>query len=234
MLNCKHLLPALTQGTLIKRYKRFLVDINSKDGISTLHCPNSGSMRGLLSEGAPLWFSTSHSPTRKLPSTLEIIESDNTLVGVNTHRANKIVLNALQQTSEHPHFGAIQNIKAEHKTGNSRIDFLLETSNGNFYVEVKNVTMKEGAYATFPDAVTERGKKHVLHLTELAKNKHRCAIIFLIQRSDCSAFQPAHHIDPAFAHALLEAHKSGVIILPYACTISTESVFISELLPIII
>ena len=192
----------------------------------TIHCPNSGSMKGLLEEGAPVYFSTSSNPKRKLPHTVEIIQSGSTLVGVNTHRANTIVGEAL-------HHGLLQEyyphtrIKPEHTVDHSRFDFMLETPKGSALLEVKNVTLADGHCALFPDAVTARGTKHINHLCDLAKKGMQCAMIFLVQRNDCTTFSPAQHIDPVYTEAFNRA-RQHVAVHILACTVTEHSIVIDH------
>ena len=187
----------LISGQLIKRYKRFFVDIRIKNQIVTAHCPNTGSMRGLLKKGNKVWLSKSDNPNRKLKYTLEIIEDEKSKVGVNTHSANKIVKHALQNNLIRQ-FKNILEIKAETKFGsNTRFDFLINNKNNKAFIEVKNVTLsRKKKLAEFPDAVTSRGLKHIKELINASKKNYKIYILFLIQRNDCESFTIAKDIDP--------------------------------------
>lgn len=215
-----HKLPPLTQAIFIKRYKRFLVDVSIHGTTATVHCPNSGSMHGLLREGMPVWVSAAQNPKRKLAYTLEIVQPDQTLVGVNTHRANAIVHGALQAgvlSHIYPHTRIHTEYSAQK---GSRLDFMLETREGRVFLEVKNVTLAHKKCALFPDAITTRGTKHMHHLAQLSlQPETRCGVIFLIQRDDCCSFAPAHHIDPEYATALSLAAKT-VNVYTFWCKIT--------------
>ena len=179
----------LISGLFIKRYKRFFVDVKVDNQILTAHCPNTGSMYGLLKKGNKVWISKSNDPKRKLKYTLEIIEDNKSKVGVNTHSTNKIVLDALQNNLI-KEFNYISEIKPETKFGkNTRFDFLVINKNDKAFVEVKNVTLsRKKGLAEFPDAVTTRGLKHINELENARKKKYKIFIIFLIQRDDCENF----------------------------------------------
>ena len=207
-------------GKLIKRYKRFLADIqlDNRKEIITAHCPNTGSMLGLLNQGSPVQLSKSDNRERKLKYTLEIIESDGEKVGVNTHRANRIVEEALT-SDKIKVLKKIVSIKREVKYGNnSRIDFLVKNKDEEIYIEVKNVTLsiKKGI-AEFPDAITERGSKHLIELSKLPNKKRRAVMLYLIQRKDCKYFKIAKKIDEKYYTNLKKAIKSGVEVLCYSC-----------------
>ena len=201
----------LISGQLIKRYKRFFVDIRIKSQIITAHCPNTGSMGGLLKKGNKVWLSKSDNPNRKLKYTLEIIEDKKSKVGVNTHSANKIVQHALQNNLIRQ-FKNILNIKAETKFGaNTRFDFLLKNKNNKAFIEVKNVTLsRKKKLAEFPDAITSRGLKHIKELINASKKNYKIYILFLIQRNDCESFTIAKDIDPNYAKALGKAIKKKI------------------------
>ena len=219
----------LITGTFIKRYKRFFVDILHKNKKITAHCPNSGSMLGLLNKDNNVWFSISDNKKRKLKYTLEIIEQEKNLVGVNTHLTNKIVKEALleKKISE---FSNISSIKPEAVFDkNTRFDFLLENYNKKIFLEVKNVTLSRNKnLAEFPDAKTERGKKHLIKLVEAQKKGFDSCIIYLIQRTDCKNFEIAHDIDPEYKKAHDYAKKNNVKILCYDCQISSQEVKLNK------
>jgi len=219
----------LITGTFVKRYKRFFVDILHKNKKITAHCPNSGSMLGLLNKDNNVWFSISDNKKRKLKYTLEIIEQEKNLVGVNTHLTNKIVKEALleKKISE---FSNISSIKPEAVFDkNTRFDFLLENYNKKIFLEVKNVTLSRNKnLAEFPDAKTERGKKHLIKLVEAQKKGFDSCIIYLIQRNDCKNFEIAHDIDPEYKKAHDYAKKNNVKILCYDCQISSQEVKLNK------
>ena len=193
----------LISGLFVKRYKRFFVDIKINNKIITAHCPNTGSMYGLLKKGNKVWISKSNNPNRKLKYTLEIIEDKNSKVGVNTHSTNKIVHHALQNNLI-DEFDNISEIKPEIKFGlNTRFDFLVSNKNYKAFIEVKNVTLsREKSLAEFPDAVTTRGLKHINELLKASKKNYKIFILYLIQRDDCKSFTIAKDIDPNYATAL--------------------------------
>ena len=219
----------LISGQLIKRYKRFFVDIRVKSQIVTAHCPNTGSMGGLLKKGNKVWLSKSDNPNRKLKYTLEIIEDKKSKVGVNTHSANKIVQHALQNNLIRQ-FKNILNIKAETKFGaNTRFDFLLKNKNNKAFIEVKNVTLsRKKKLAEFPDAITSRGLKHIKELINASKKNYKIYILFLIQRNDCESFTIAKDIDPNYAKALGKAIKKKLNILCYDCKFTSKGIKLNK------
>ena len=219
----------LISGLFIKRYKRFFVDVKVDNQILTAHCPNTGSMYGLLKKGNKVWISKSDNPKRKLKYTLEIIEDNKSKVGVNTHSTNKIVLDALQNNLI-KEFNYISEIKPETKFGkNTRFDFLLINKNDKAFVEVKNVTLsRKKGLAEFPDAVTTRGLKHINELENARKKKYKIFIIFLIQRDDCVNFTIAKDIDQDYAKALKLAVKNKLNILCYDCKFSSKGIKLNK------
>ena len=219
----------LISGLLIKRYKRFFVDVKVDNQILTAHCPNTGSMYGLLKKGNKVWISKSDNPKRKLKYTLEIIEDNKSKVGVNTHSTNKIVLDALQNNLI-KEFNYISEIKPETKFGkNTRFDFLVINKNDKAFVEVKNVTLsRKKGLAEFPDAVTTRGLKHINELENAGKKNYKIFIIFLIQRNDCEVFTIAKDIDPDYAKALKLAVKNKLNILCYDCKFSSKGIKLNK------
>ena len=219
----------LLQGTLIKRYKRFFVDIYYNTKIITSHCPNSGSMMGLLNKGNKVWFSVANNPKRKLKYTLEIIEIKKKMVGVNTLLTNKIVLEALKQKKikslEH-----YNNINTEVKfTDKTRFDFLISSNNKKCFLEIKNVTLsRKEKIAEFPDAITSRGTKHLRELISAKKKGYESCILYLIQRDDCNYFRIAKDIDKNYMLAFNDALKSGVKILCYDCKLSNKDIKLND------
>jgi len=215
----------LLQGNLVKRYKRFFIDIRYKNKIITAHCPNSGSMLGLLKENNKVWFSISDNPKRKLKYTLEIIEVENKKVGINTQTTNKIVFEALN-LKKIKSLTKYSRIKPEVKySNNTRFDFLLQNKNEKCFLEVKNVTLhRKNKIAEFPDAVTSRGTKHLNELCSARKKGYRSYILYLIQREDCDSFKIANDIDKKYQGAFDNAIKSGVKILCYDCKLNDEEI----------
>lgn len=220
----------LIKATLIKRYKRFMVDATLENGETvTAHCPNTGSMLGLLEAGSTVWLSPAENPERKLKFTLEMIQTPTSLVGVHTGRPNKLVKQAIEQGQLKAHFPDIQSLKSEQKYGeNSRIDLLIEESNRKCFIEIKNVTLKEDNAALFPDAVTTRGTKHLVELTNEVKSGNRAVMFYLVQREDCEHFNVAAHIDPTYAQELKNAMAQGVEVLAYTCTLSSERIELNQ------
>ena len=215
----------LISGVFIKRYKRFFVDVQVKNKVITAHCPNTGSMKGLLNEGNKVWLSKSNNPNRKLKYTLQIIEDDNSKVGVNTHLTNKIVLDALNNNLI-KEFDKNITIKPEVKFGdNTRFDFLITKKNYKAFVEVKNVTlMRKPKIAEFPDSITSRGAKHIEELIKARKKGYEVYIAFIVQREDCNKFAIADDIDPEYSKLLSKAVKKKLNILCYDCKFSSKGI----------
>jgi len=215
----------LISGLFIKRYKRFFVDIKIKNQIITAHCPNTGSMYGLLKEGNRVWVSKSKNPNRKLKYTLEIIQDKKSMVGVNTHSTNKIVKHGLQNNLIQE-FKDIMAIEPEIRFGlNTRFDFLISFKKSKAFVEVKNVTLsRKKKVAEFPDAITSRGLKHINELMKASKKGYKIFILYLIQRNDCNLFTIAKDIDTEYAKALSKAVKNNLKILCYDCKFSSKGI----------
>ena len=219
----------LISGTLIKRYKRFFVDVKVNNQIITAHCPNSGSMLGLLDKNNKIWISKSNNPKRKLKFTLELIKIKDNLVGINTIFANKIVLEALNNKTN-KEFSNFENIKAEavYDT-NTRFDFLLEKNNRKIFLEIKNVTFSiKKNIAEFPDAITSRGTKHLKKLLEAKKKGYESYILYLIQRENCNQFKIADKIDIEYKRVFIEAKKKGVKMLCYNCKLTPQEIKVNE------
>ena len=218
----------LISGLFVKRYKRFFVDVKIDKKIVTAHCPNTGSMQGLLIKNNKVWLTKSNDPKRKLKYTLQIIECNGSKVGVNTHLTNKIVLDALKN-NKIKNFKAIE-IKTEVKFGNkTRFDFLITESNSKKFIEVKNVTLsRTKKLAEFPDAITSRGAKHINELLKAKARGYDVYLIFVIQRDDCNQFSIARDIDPKYADLLSEAVKKKLNILCYDCKFSTNGIKLNK------
>ena len=219
----------LISGHFIKRYKRFFVDVKIKNKIITAHCPNTGSMYGLLKKGNKVWLSRSDNPKRKLKYTLQIIEDYKSKVGVNTHLANKIVLHALKNNLIKEFDKKIQ-IKPETKFGlNTRFDFLIMNNNSKIFVEVKNVTLSRiKGLAEFPDTVTSRGLKHINELIKASEKGFKIFILYLIQRDDCKSFKIAGDIDPEYSESLSKAVKKKLNVLCYDCKFSSKGIKLNQ------
>ena len=219
----------LLQGKLIKRYKRFFTDIKYKKKIIVAHCPNTGSMQGLLKINNKVWFSKSDDPKRKLKYTLEIIEIDKKKVGINTLLTNKIVLEALNN-KKITSLNKFNEIRTEVKfSDKTRFDFLLSIKKEKCFLEVKNVTLfRNKKIAEFPDAITSRGTKHLLELIDAKKKGYESYILYLIQREDCDSFKIAEDIDKNYKIAFDKALKAGVKILCYDCKLNSEEIKLNK------
>ena len=228
-----YLPPVRQSGTLIKRYKRFLADIFLESGeMLTVHCPNSGSMRGCSDPGSPVVISKSDNPKRKYAWTLEMVQKEGVWIGVNTGLTNKLVHEALA-SGVIPDFGNILSIRPEIKVSTgSRLDFLLETDQGRTYLEVKNCSMAQNNIALFPDAVTARGIKHLHELDRLRQDGFNTAVLFCVQRADAGSFAPAKAIDPVYARTLMEVHVRGVGAFAYQAEVKPDEIRITTRLPV--
>jgi sugar fermentation stimulation protein A len=223
----------LQPGTLIRRYKRFLADIQlGNEEIITVHCPNSGSMLGCSAPGSPVLLSTSPNPKRKYSRTLEMVLSNRIWVGINTALTNHLVREALE-ARRIKEFSALDAIRPEIKTSvNTRLDFLLEQQGKKIYLEVKNCSLAENGAAMFPDAITTRGTKHLQELAELRAQGHKAAVLFCVQRGDADHFRPAAHIDRVYADTLDEVAGAGVMVLAYQADVSPRGIAIARPLPV--
>ena len=219
----------LISGLFVKRYKRFFVDIKINNQVITAHCPNTGSMYGLLKKGNKVWVSKSNNPNRKLKYTLEIIEDQKAKVGVNTHSTNKIVHHALKNNLIKELKNSIE-IKPETKFGkNTRFDFLIINKDFKAFVEVKNVTLsRKKTKAEFPDAVTSRGLKHINELISANKKGYKIFILYLVQREDCNSFSIAKDIDADYEKAVVKAVKNNLNILCYDCKFSSKGIKLNK------
>ena len=220
----------LIKGKLIKRYKRFFTDIKVNNKIITAHCPNTGSMMGLLDEDNEVWITKNDDPNRKLKYTLEIIKVKKSLIGVNTHRANRIAEHGLKNKLINE-FKKIKLIKPEFKfSKDTRFDFLCDKK----IIEVKNVTLtRENKIAEFPDAITSRGTKHLIKLVDSMKKKYDPYVLFLTQIQDIEYFRIAKDIDYNYYENYLIAKKVGVNFLAYRCDLSSKEIKIEKKIKII-
>lgn len=217
--------------TLKKRYKRFLADILINEEIAVAHVPNTGSMTSCWDSDWKCLVTESNNPSRKLKYTLEMTHNGFSWIGVNTANANKLVKEWLHE-GKLSAFTGYEVIIPEKKVGASRFDFYLENhpSQKNCYIEVKNVTLKLEGIAQFPDAVSERGQKHLKELVDLKNAGYRCAMVYVVQRQDVDTFSPAFSIDPLYATLLKEAQKAGVEIYVYQCQLDETGIqFLKEL-----
>lgn len=221
--------PELEEACLLRRYKRFLADIETAAGERlTIHCPNTGSMLNCMSEGGRVWFSRSDDPKRKLPGTWEISETpQGRLACVNTGRANRLVEEALL-AGDIAELAGFTELRREVAYGveNSRADFRLDFAEGPVFVEVKSVTLGfDGtAVAAFPDAVTARGAKHLRELAALAREGTRAVLLYCVNLSGIEAVRPAVEIDPAYAAALGAAREAGVEVLAYGADLDPQEI----------
>ncbi|HCT8708872.1 TPA: DNA/RNA nuclease SfsA [Raoultella ornithinolytica] len=224
--------PPLQSAILIKRYKRFLADVVTPDGRElTLHCPNTGAMTGCATPGDTVWYSTSDNPKRKYAHTWELTQTQRgAIICVNTLRANILAKKAIL-AGNIVELSGYNTLKSEVKYGEekSRIDIMLQAEERqNCYIEVKSVTLAENDSGYFPDAVTERGQKHLRELMSVAAAGDRAVILFAVLHSAIDRFSPAHHIDARYAQLLIEAQTKGVEILVYKAELSTEMMTLNK------
>ncbi len=240
--------PPLREAKLVKRYKRFLADVifygDDAGQITTVHCPNTGSMKNCQSKNARVWCSISENKKRKYPYTWELIclssehqdkhSSAIHHIGINTHKANPLVEEAILKgvVSE---LQGYEKINREVKYGNgSRIDFLLQSKNkSNCYVEVKSVTLsEESGVGLFPDAVTARGTRHLKDLIAMRQSGARAVLFFCVQHTGIEVVRPAGKIDYVYEKTLKEAYLQGVEIIAYKAFISPSKIFLATPLPV--
>ena len=227
----------LIRATLIRRYKRFLADVRLANGVElTAHCANTGSMLGCQTPGAVVWLSRMGNPSRKYPYSWELVEVENgTLVGINTSRSNHLAREAIEAGLV-PQPSAILGLRAEVPYGQegSRADFLVSCEDGPCTIEVKNVTAAvDDGIALFPDAVSERGSRHLRELMSVVASGERATLLYCVQRDDVGEVRPADSIDPVYGRTLREARDAGVELLALRARVSTVGVELCEHLPVV-
>ncbi len=228
--------PPLIEGTLIKRYKRFLADVKLGNGdIITAHCPNTGSMQTCGEPGDLIFLSESANPNRKLRYTWEMTKKGTGCIGINTSRPNQLIAMALKQgLIKGMGFEHFDQVKTEVKYGkSSRIDILLSNAKGQLcYVEIKNTTLLLNSSVQFPDAVTERGLKHLFELADVVKSGHRAVLLFLVNRPDGEEFQPAWHIDKEYSKTLVDVARQGVEVIALRSINTPKTMEVGERVPV--
>jgi len=230
------LLPCeLLSGRLLRRYKRFLADIELADGqIITVHCPNSGSMKGCALPGSPVLLSASSNPSRKYPYTWELVQADGVWVGINTSLTNRLAREGIENGTV-VELSGYDCLRGEVPYGeHSRLDFMLSGESGDCFIEVKNVTLVDGQRALFPDAVTTRGQKHLRDLMEIVAAGKRGVIFFVVQRGDALLVSPEDRIDPEYGRLLRLAAGSGVEAIAYQAVVTPAEIKLSHRLPVIL
>ena len=229
------LFPSLLEGRLVRRYQRFLADVETAGGLVTAHCPNTGSMLGCKDAGMRVWLSPAANPARKLAWTWELVETaPGVIVGVHTGRSNALVREAIDAGAV-PELTGYPTLRPERKYGEgSRIDLLLQApGRPDCYVEVKNVTAAvEGGVGYFPDAVTARGAKHLRELAAMVAAGHRAVLVFCVQRGDVAEVRPADRIDPAYGRALRDALAAGVEVLALGATVTPQAIALTRRLAV--
>jgi len=222
------------RGRLLRRYKRFLADVETPDGrVLTVHCPNPGAMLGCDAPGSPVRCSTSDAPGRRLRHTLEMIRVGRTWVGLHTGRANALAARALEGGLV-AGLAGYPRVRREVAAGaGCRLDFRLEGGRRRpLWLEVKSVTLAEGRVARFPDAVTARGRRHMDTLARLRAGGERAAVLFVVQRGDCERVEPADDIDPAYGETLRRAVRRGVEVFALRARVTPRALLVDRLLPV--
>ena len=224
----------LVRGVLVSRYRRFFADVALESGeVVTAHCPNPGAMLGLSAPGLAAWISPASGPKRKLAWTLELVEADDGLVGVNTLHPNRLVAEALAAGALSELTGYALHRREVRMGEASRVDFVLEhPARQRCWLEVKNCHLRrDGALAEFPDCVAARSSRHLRELSERVREGDRAVQLFVIQRSDCTAFAASGDLDPVYASELAKAAAAGVEVLCYGCDITPAAISIARRLP---
>lgn len=223
------------EGRLIKRYKRFLADIELPSGeVVTAHCPNTGSLLGCVPDGARAILRDSQNPARKLRWTFQTVEVDGTWVNVDTGLPNGLVAEAIA-AGKVPELTSYPELRREVKYGTgSRIDILLQREDERCYVEVKTTTLAADGHARFPDAKTERGRKHLEELARVVEAGDRGVIFFCVSRADVTSFAPADEIDPVYGETLRRVVAAGVEPLAYATQVTPDRFELGERLEIVL
>lgn len=230
----------LAKGTLVKRYKRFMADVITDSGEElTIHCPNTGSMKNCLLPSAAVLFSDSHNPKRKLRCTWEAVQvAHGHWAGINTHRANHLVAEALENGMLEEYAGLP--VRREVTWGDSRFDFAVGEEDNAILLEVKNVTLgpseeeDDSGVMYFPDAVTTRGQKHVETLTDIVASGGRAGLIYCVQHTGATEVRPADHIDPDYAALLRKAAASGVQVRALKARITPTDITLVEEIPVVL
>jgi sugar fermentation stimulation protein A len=229
--------PPLIQGVFLRRYKRFLADVLTASGEEiTIHCPNTGSMRACLAEGTPTWYSLSDNPKRKYAATWEIATTPaGHLAGINTGRANALVAEALT-AGLLPQLASWNNLTAEVRYGeeNSRADWCMQRAEQRCYIEVKNVTLLEQGQGYFPDAVSERGSKHLRELIRMVERGERAMLVYCVQHNGINSVTPAAHIDPHYAQWCLRAKEAGVEFVALKAELSAREIRLVKAIPVLV
>lgn len=236
-----HFIDKLIRGRLVRRYKRFLADVEFDDGtIVIAHCANPGSMIGISIPGSEVWLTPNRNPNAKLDWRWELVRIEGALIGINTMRPNDLVYEAINKNLMSELVG-YTNTRREVRYGrNSRIDLLLEDDKRpRCYVEVKNVNLRrpQGCFPTaaeFPDAVTKRGVKHLEEMSDMVAEGARGVMTYIVQRGDCDHFRIASDIDPTYASALTKAREAGVETICYACDVQTNGIVVDRMLPLVL
>jgi len=222
----------LVHGRLIKRFKRFLADVRLDDGTEVVaHCTNSGSMKSCLENGAEVYLTPVTDPKRRTKFTWEMIKINGSWVGINTGNPNKLAFEAIA-AGLIPELSGYTNVKREVVFGDSRFDVFAENETEKCFVEVKNVSLKEGKYALFPDAVTTRGQKHLKTLMEVKAAGIRAVMLYIVQRTDVDIFAPAIEIDPEYAKVLKQAVNAGVEVIVLQVEVTPEGIYLKKKLPV--
>lgn len=227
--------PPLQEARLLRRYKRFLADVRLPDGSElTMHCPNTGSMRGCMPEGGRVWYSTAANPKRKYAHTWEQVETpDGHRIGIHTGRANALVAEALAEGLISD-FRGYDRVVPEVKVGRSRVDFLLEGEDEACHLEVKSVTLAvEDGWGLFPDAVSERARRHLEDLTERARSGLPAALCYCVQHSAIDRVAPADDVDPAYGDAFRAALDAGVVVVAWQAELNAHEARLLRPLPVL-